>query len=121
MFINEALANTTATSSQDILVTVVQLGLIFLIFYMLLIRPQQKKMKEHTNMLNAVKVGDKVITGGGIYAKVAKVNGLELTVEIASGVEVVVNRMSVREVVVAEAAAKGKTVAEKTKKTKKSK
>ena len=119
MFIKEALANTATTSSQDILVTVVQLGLIFLIFYMLLIRPQQKKMKEHTKMLNEIKVGDKVITGGGIYAKVAKINGLELTVEIASGVEVVVNRMSVREVVAAETVAKSKVVADKTKKTKK--
>ncbi|MDD4556417.1 MAG: preprotein translocase subunit YajC [Alphaproteobacteria bacterium] len=100
MLITEAFANTAGSlDSQSVMATVIQLGLIFLIFYLLLIRPQQKKMKEHTNMLEAIKIGDKIITGGGIYAKVLKVNGLELTVEISSGVEVVVNRMSVREVV----------------------
>ncbi|MFV0626837.1 MAG: preprotein translocase subunit YajC [Alphaproteobacteria bacterium] len=124
MFIKDALANTAAaTSTQDIVVTVVQLGLIFLIFYLLLIRPQQKKMKEHTQILEAVKAGDRIITGGGIYAKVVKVNGMELTVEISSGVEVVVNRMSIREVLAAAETVKTKAPAKKlaSKKTTKTK
>ena len=47
--------------------------LIFIIFYFFLIRPQQKKAKEHKNMVNAIKRGDKVITSGGIFATVEKV------------------------------------------------
>jgi preprotein translocase subunit YajC len=47
--------------------------LIFIIFYFFLIRPQQKKAKEHKNMVNAIKRGDKVITSGGIFATVERV------------------------------------------------
>ena len=47
--------------------------LIFIIFYFFLIRPQQKKAKEHKNMVNAIKRGDKIITSGGIFATVEKV------------------------------------------------
>ena len=51
----------------------IPLILIFIIFYFFLIRPQQKKAKEHKNMVKAVKRGDKVITSGGIFATVEKV------------------------------------------------
>jgi preprotein translocase subunit YajC len=65
------------------------LVLIFAIMYFLLIRPQQKKMKDHQAMISAVRRGDKVITGGGIYGTVTKVaEGNEIEVEIASGVKV---------------------------------
>ena len=47
--------------------------LIFIIFYFFLIRPQQKKAKEHKNMVNAIKRGDKIITSGGIFATVERV------------------------------------------------
>jgi len=47
--------------------------LIFIIFYFFLIRPQQKKAKDHKNMVNAIKRGDKIITSGGIFATVEKV------------------------------------------------
>ncbi|MBL6933283.1 MAG: preprotein translocase subunit YajC [Rhodospirillales bacterium] len=69
------------------------LVLIFVVFYFLLIRPQQKKAKEHKAMLEAVRRGDKVVTGGGIIGTVTKVNDdSEITVEIADGVKVRVQR-----------------------------
>jgi preprotein translocase subunit YajC len=62
--------------------------LIFVIFYILLIRPQQKRAKEHQLSINAVKKGDEVVTGGGVRGKVTKVGDDELEVEIAQGVRV---------------------------------
>lgn len=63
--------------------------LIFGIMYMLLIRPQQKKMKEHKAMIDALRRGDQVVTQGGLIGKVAKVkNDGEVEVEIADGVKV---------------------------------
>ena len=98
MFINDAFAQ-----AADVFATVVQLALIFLIFYLLLIRPQQKRIKQHEALLNAIKKGDQVITGGGIFAKVVKADDpYELTVEIANGLEVRVSRASIRDVVLPE-------------------
>ncbi len=76
------------------------LVLIFVVFYFLLIRPQQKKMKVHKEMLGAIRRGDRVITGGGIIATVTKVvDDTELMVEIADGVRVRVQRSTVAAVV----------------------
>ncbi len=78
---------------------ILPLILIFAVFYFLLIRPQQKKMKAHREMLSAVRRGDKVLTGGGIFGTVTKVqNDNELTVEIAEGVRVRVARGTISEV-----------------------
>lgn len=87
MFISEAWAQTaeTAASGGSVSGVLIQLGLIFVIFYFLLIRPQQKKIKQHEAMLSAIKKGDKILTGGGIYAKVLKAEDpLNLTVEAAA-------------------------------------
>ena len=63
--------------------------LIFGVFYILLIRPQQKKVKQHREMLNNIKRGDKIITSGGIIGNISKVNdNRELLVEISDGIEV---------------------------------
>ena len=63
--------------------------LIFGVFYILLIRPQQKKVKQHREMLNNLKRGDKVITSGGIIGIINKVNdSRELVVEVSDGVEI---------------------------------
>jgi len=101
MFITEAMAATdmaaTAAEPSPVAGFVVQLILVFAIFYFLLIRPQQKKMKEHETMLNAIKPKDEIITGGGIYGKVVSANEDILTVEIAEGVKIKVSRSSVRE------------------------
>ncbi len=75
--------------------------LILVIFYFLLWRPQQKKMKNHREMLGGLKRGDRVLTGGGIYGRIARVEGdHELIVEIAPEVRVRVARGTVSEVVV---------------------
>lgn len=68
----------------------VPLILIFAIFYFLLIRPQQKKTKEHTVALEALKAGDNIVTTGGIYGKVVKIDGDTAVVEIADKVKVTV-------------------------------
>lgn len=62
--------------------------LIFVIFYVLLIRPQQKRAKEHQTEISSVKKGDEVITGGGLRGRVTKVAETEVEVEIAQGVKV---------------------------------
>lgn len=70
--------------------------LIFVVFYFLLIRPQQKKLKEHKAMLDAVRRGDRVVTGGGIIGTVVKVGSDdEMTVEIADNVRVRVLRSTI--------------------------
>lgn len=75
--------------------------LIIVIFYFLLWRPQQKKMKLHREMLGGLKRGDRVLTGGGIYGRIARIEGDdELIVEIAPEVRVRVARGTVSEVVV---------------------
>ena len=65
---------------------------IFVVFYFLLIRPQQKKAKEAKAMLEALQKGDEVITAGGILGRIAKLGDQYVTVEIASGTEISVQR-----------------------------
>jgi len=62
--------------------------MIFVIFYVLMIRPQQKRMKEHRATIDAVKRGDTVVTGGGLIGKVTKVDETEVEVELAPNVRV---------------------------------
>ena len=74
------------------------LVLIIVMFYFLLIRPQQKRMKDHQNMIKALKRGDTVVLSSGVVGKVTKVEDAELGVEIAAGVSVKVVRSMVSEV-----------------------
>lgn len=75
------------------LISLLPLVLIFVVFYFLLIRPQQKKMKQHREMIGALKRGDRVLTSGGIIGTVIKEEGdTELLVEIAKDVRVRVAR-----------------------------
>jgi preprotein translocase subunit YajC len=62
--------------------------LIFIIFYFLMIRPQQKQMKDQRAKIDAVKKGDNVVTGGGLLGKVTKVEGDIVEIEIANGIKV---------------------------------
>jgi len=66
--------------------SLVPLILIMVIFWVLLIRPQQKRMKEHAAIIKALKKGDKVITGGGIYGRITNVKDDVVMIEIADGV-----------------------------------
>lgn len=100
MFINDAFAQTSGVAAAGSpLGTLVQLILIFVIFYFILIRPQQKKIRAHEEMLKAIKVGDKIITGGGVFATVQKAKDDELEVKVAENVNIVIFRSTVREVI----------------------
>lgn len=77
----------------------IPLILMFVIFYFLLIRPQQKRTKQHKEMIESLKPGDRIVTGGGIHGRVTAVGDAVLTVEIADKVRVKVNRSNVSGVV----------------------
>jgi preprotein translocase subunit YajC len=84
---------------QQTLSSFVMMGLIFMIMYFLLIRPQQKKVKEHKAMIEAVRRNDVIITQGGIIGKVSKVkDDAEIEVEIAEGVKVRMLRSAIASV-----------------------
>jgi preprotein translocase subunit YajC len=81
------------------IVSLAPLVLIFVVFYFLLIRPQQQKMKLHRAMLSAIRRNDRVLTGGGIIGTVTKVvSDTEVIVEIAEGVRVRMARGTIAEV-----------------------
>ena len=84
---------------EQMLIQLMPLFLIFAIFYFLLIRPQQRRAKEHKEMVAAVKRGDKIFTSGGIRGKINKVIGdTDVEVEISSGVNVVIIKSTIAEV-----------------------
>ena len=70
------------------MIQILPLLFVFVIFYVLMIRPQQRRVKQHAATIAAVQKGDEVITGGGLRGKVTKVSDEELEVEIAQGVKV---------------------------------
>ncbi|MDQ6995281.1 MAG: preprotein translocase subunit YajC [Mariprofundaceae bacterium] len=89
-----ALAADAAGASGDF-TQLIPLIIIMVIFYFLLIRPQQKRAKEHRNMVESLKKGDKVLTNGGIYGTIMDVKEGFLKVEIAEGVRVKIQRDAV--------------------------
>lgn len=99
MLISPAYAQAGAAAEPNLLVTFLPLIAIFAIFYFLMIRPQQRKMKLHREMVANLRRGDKVVTAGGFIGTVAKVHDDELEVEIAKDVKVRVVRGTISEVV----------------------
>jgi preprotein translocase subunit YajC len=77
-----------APGASDFLIGLAPWLLIFVIFYVLMIRPQQRRMREHQSQIAAIKKGDDVLTAGGIRGRVTKVGDDEVEVEIANGVRV---------------------------------
>jgi len=100
MFITPALAQTTsAPGGSNIILQLMPFILIFAIMYFLIIRPQQKRLKAHREMVSNVKRGDTVVTAGGLVGKVASVvDDNEIRVDIADGVRVSVVRSTLSEV-----------------------
>jgi preprotein translocase subunit YajC len=103
MLISAAYAQGTGITgifdNQSALIQFLPLVLIFVVFYFLLIRPQQRKAKDHKTMLDALRRGDRIVTGGGIIGTVARVdNPEEVTVDIADGVRVRVLRSTISSV-----------------------
>jgi preprotein translocase subunit YajC len=74
---------------------IIMLVAVFAIMYFMMIRPQQKRQKEIQKMRNALKVGDKVVTAGGIYGKVKEINEKDFLVEVAENVRIRVDKASV--------------------------
>jgi preprotein translocase subunit YajC len=70
-------------------------GVFFVIFYFLLFRPQQKRAKEHQNLISKLAAGDEVVTGGGLLGKVTDVGDTFVTLEIADGVRIKVQKVQV--------------------------
>ncbi|MFN8693101.1 MAG: preprotein translocase subunit YajC [Holosporales bacterium] len=108
MFISPAFAQEIAVGSgtaaapaqTSSLLSIAPMVLIFVVFYFLMIRPQQKKVREHQKMVEGLRRGDKVITSGGIIGKIVKVSDdNEATVEIAEGIQIRVVRSTISQVV----------------------
>lgn len=101
MFISEAWAQGgPAGGDSNMILQLLPMLLIFVVFYFLLIRPQQKKMKAHKEMIGNLRRGDKIITSGGLAGTVTKViDDSFLQVELAEGVKVRLGRGYVAEVI----------------------
>ena len=78
---------------------IILLPLFGLVFYFLLIRPQQKRMKEHADLVSSLEPGDDVLTNGGLYGTIATIDGQIAELEIADGVIVRIQRASVAELI----------------------
>ncbi|MGI8931909.1 MAG: preprotein translocase subunit YajC [Sphingomicrobium sp.] len=88
MIITSLLAAAAPSGGTSFFIQTIPLVLVFVIFWFLMIRPQQRRMKEHQAAIMAVKKGDRVVTGGGLIGKVTKVGDNEVEVELAQGVRV---------------------------------
>ncbi|MFQ5347448.1 MAG: preprotein translocase subunit YajC [Rhodothalassiaceae bacterium] len=100
MLISPAFAQATGGTAPggSLLDMLLPFALVGLIFYFLLIRPQQKRMKQHRAMIESVRRGDTIVTSGGIIGKVTKVADDEVQVEIADGTRVRVVKGTIAEV-----------------------
>jgi preprotein translocase subunit YajC len=100
MFISQAWAQAAGGGGgADFIMQLFPLVLIFVVFYFLLIRPQQAKVKAQREMLSGVKRGDRVVTGGGIIGLVTKViSDSELQVELAEGVRVRIIKQTITDI-----------------------
>jgi|SRR5688572_7950187 preprotein translocase subunit YajC len=100
MLISPAYAQAGGAAGGDFFVSLMPLVLIFVVFYFLLIRPQQQKMKIHRQMIENLKKGDQIVTAGGILGKITRVEAGDTTVqvEIAPNVQVKVARHTITEI-----------------------
>ena len=99
MLVTPAYAQSAGAAGPSLIAQLPFFIAIFAIFYFLLIRPQQKKLKEHQAMVEAVRRGDQIVTAGGVVGKVTKVrDDGEIEVEIASGVNIRVVKHTIQTV-----------------------
>jgi preprotein translocase subunit YajC len=100
-----AMGNTGASGGQgSSMMTFLPLILLFAVFYFLLIRPQQKRAKQHKAFMEGLKKGDTVVTSGGLYGKITGITDDAITLEIAEKVRVRVTKSSIAEYVKGEQA-----------------
>lgn len=99
MFISSAYAQTaTGGDVQSTIVSLLPMVVIFVVLYFVMIRPQLRRQKEHKAMVEALAVGDEIVTAGGLLGKVAKSGEVYLSVELASGVQVQMQRTAILQV-----------------------
>jgi len=91
-FISNAMAGNGASAGVDGIVQFLPLILIFVVFYFLLIRPQQKRAKEHKTMLETLKKGDEVVTAGGLLGKIKHVGENFVEIEVANNLTVKIQK-----------------------------
>ncbi len=96
LFISDAAAQTAGAGGPSTLQGLLPMVALFVIFYFLLIRPQQKRQKEHKNMVSGLTKGDEVVTMGGVLGKIKEVDDNFITLEIAKDVIIRVQRQSVQ-------------------------
>jgi preprotein translocase subunit YajC len=94
-FISSAWAQAAPAGQPDALTSFIPLILIFVVFYFLLIRPQTKRAKEHRKMVSELKVGDEVITSGGVLGCIVEAGEQFVQVEVADGVILKIQRATV--------------------------
>ncbi len=94
LLISDAWAQSGGDAGSS-LIGILPMILIFVVFYFLLIRPQQKRTKEHKSMVAGLEKGDEIVTSGGTLGKILKVDDSFITVEVSQGVEIQVQRMAV--------------------------
>jgi preprotein translocase subunit YajC len=99
MLISPAFAQAGGAGSSDMLMSLLPFLLIFVIMYFLILRPQQKRVKQHQEMVKNVRRGDTVVTSGGLIAKVTKVvDDDKIEIELADGVRAMQMRQMVSDV-----------------------
>ncbi|MGY0197343.1 preprotein translocase subunit YajC [Leptothrix sp. BB-4] len=100
MFISNAFAQAPAAAPAggSSLMSLLPLVLMFVVLYFVMIRPQQKRQKEHRAMIDALAKGDEVVTAGGLLGKVTKVGETYISIELATGVEAQCQRSSIVQV-----------------------
>lgn len=120
MFVTPAFAQSGAAGGPDIFMSLLPFILIFVVMYFLIIRPQRQQAKKRQEMLEAVRRGDTVVTGGGLVGKVTKViNDQELEVDLGGGMKVTAMRTMLADVRVKGEPVANQNAPEKTDKSKK--
>jgi len=92
MLISSAFAQSAQMATQSTAASFIPLVLVIVVFYFLLIRPQQVKIKQHQKMTSDLKINDKVITSGGIYGKITEIKDNITTLKIAKDVEIKIDK-----------------------------
>lgn len=94
-FIQNAMAATPGSAASEGSFSLVMIVIIFVLFYFMLIRPQNKRAKEHRALITNLKKGDEIVTSGGILAKVVHLDEQFIKVSLAEGVEINIQRSAV--------------------------
>ncbi len=98
MTLTSTLAAAAPSGGTSFFIQTIPLVLVFVIFWFLMIRPQQRRMKEHQAQIAAVKKGDRVVTGGGLIGKVTKVGDSEVEVELGPNMRVMAVKSTLTQV-----------------------